>query len=274
MTFPKHLLALLFFISFILILGCTQQINSASQSLNTNEALQFGDIAIVDYILVVNTVDSLTNLSNESVYDTSLESIARSSGIYNPNRKYEPLRVKLDNANGMLPGFTRALVGMKKGENKTFTLSPENGYGVYDKKKVFTQPRFYTSSRYDQIPLFYFQTRNLSYAEGTNLSTKFGIAQVINSTNQSVLVKYYPEINKSFLFNGLPEKVVNITDDNITIELIVQKGVKYNILSPSGSSISVLITEINDTHVVMDANNPLAGKTLKFTVFVREVQKA
>lgn len=41
----------------------------------------------------------------------------------------------------MIPGFEKALTGMKKGEKKSFELSPEEGYGVRSDEAVQKVPR-------------------------------------------------------------------------------------------------------------------------------------
>ncbi len=274
MNSGKFIFAILSFIflsAFVLVAGCAQQQPAGA---NESAPLRFKDSALVDYILIVEIPDSAANGSRKAVYDTSIGAIARENGIYNEKRAYGPLAVEMQNDNGLLPGFTRALVGMKEGENKTFTLNPEEGYGIYDSSKVFSISRFYNMSRYEDIPLAYFEMRNLSSAIGTNLSGKLGVAQVVNSTNETVTLKYFPAENTTFVFNGLPQRVVFFDNDSILIEITVQQGTKYITESPSGDKFSVIATAMNETGIMFDANNPLAGKELTFTVFVRKIGKA
>jgi FKBP-type peptidyl-prolyl cis-trans isomerase 2 len=62
------------------------------------------------------------------VFDTSIESEARKSGLYNRARDYKPIQVKLG-AGQVIPGFEEALIGMKINEEKEVTIPPEKGYG-------------------------------------------------------------------------------------------------------------------------------------------------
>jgi peptidylprolyl isomerase len=41
----------------------------------------------------------------------------------------------------VIPGFDNAVMGMKKGEEKTFTIKPEEGYGMQDDEFVKKIPR-------------------------------------------------------------------------------------------------------------------------------------
>lgn len=269
MNSGKSILPILFSISLLLLAGCPQQ-----PPAEANKTLAFGDRALVDYILEVEMPNPATNLSREAVYDTSIESVAKAAGIYNSNRTYEPLAVTLDAGNGLLPAFTRALVGMREGGNKTFSLKPGDAYGQYDPSKVFSLDRAYNVSRYDNVSLYYFQTNNLSYEPGTHLHSKYFNAEVVNYTNASVTIKYSPEENQTFLFNGVPQMVVSFDDDNMTIEVQANVGTTYRMQSPKGDAVTAKATAANETHVTFDSNHPLAGKNLKFTVFVRTVEKA
>lgn len=269
------LVLLLFLFSF----GCTSQ--PPAQGNNTtlvlggaNKTLTYGDFAAVDYILQAQMQDPITNKTSLTVIDTSIASVAAANNISNPQRNYAPMLVNMTANNGLLNGFTLALNLMKEGENKTFTLSPADGYGVYDQKKVFSIPKTYTETRFDQVPVAYFLSKNASYAVGTILTSSYWNATVMNVTNETVIIKYMPEANQTFLFNGLPEQVVSFDDENMTVQLTLDVGSIYTTETPSGTPMNVLVVAVNDTNVTLDANHPLAGKDLTFTVFVRQIKKA
>jgi len=255
----------------LLLMGCNQPAPVPPQA---NKTLEMDDRALVDYILSVDVLNDTTNVTSSVVYDTSMEAVARSAGIYNSMRTYQSLIVDMNYNNSMLPGFTRALVGMQEGENKTFVLSPAEGYGFADPKKINPIKRIYTVARYEEVPVAYFEMHNLTYENGTPLSNGFWNAEVVNWTNASVLIRYLPEENQTFLFNGIPERVLNFTEENITIEILAQKGMKYTTSSPAGTAVSATVVAVNETSVVLDSNHPLAGKNLQFTVFVRAIEKA
>lgn len=272
MNSVKSLSLLAFSILFVFLLGagCTQPATPPV----SNKTVEFGDQVAVDYVLLANITDYVTGVTSETLIDTSLSDVARAAGRYNANRTYEPLQVSMENNNGLIPGFTRALVGMKEGENKTFFLKPADAYGEYNASKVFSLKKLYNLSIIEEIPINYFRANNISVENDTVLKGKYWNAMVLNVTNSSVAVRYLPELNESFVFNGLDQRVAAYDDANITLEIIAQVGKRYATQSPSKDSVQVLAVAENETDITFDSNHPLAGKTLEFTVFVRQITKA
>ncbi|MDO5844332.1 MAG: peptidylprolyl isomerase [Methanocorpusculum sp.] len=67
------------------------------------------------------------------------------------------------------------------------------------------------------------------------------------------------------------EMVVEIPREEFGADFTANVGEKLLIQLGDGNEIPVEITEINDKIVKLDANHPLAGKTLVFTVTIVEV---
>lgn len=61
-------------------------------------------------------------------FDTSMESEAKKTGLYNRARDYKPIQVKLG-AGQVIAGFEEALLGMAINEEKEVTIPPEKAYG-------------------------------------------------------------------------------------------------------------------------------------------------
>lgn len=89
---------------FVLCAGCVGQTNPTTSAV-ISPAVRSGDTISVYYTLVVDgqTVDS--NVGKE------LFTFTVGSGQ-------------------VIPGFDNGVLGMQKGEEKTFTVSPEDGYGT------------------------------------------------------------------------------------------------------------------------------------------------
>ncbi len=163
-------LTMLLLVSTIFGSGCTD-----------SEAVKAGDTVQVNYV---------GKFENGTVFDTSIEEVAKEAGIYNQEIEYTPLNITVGTGQ-VIEGFDEALIGMKEGEEKTVTIPPEKAYGEYDEAKV------------QAIPL-----------KDLNMSEKPEVGQVYRSTY------------------GFQVKVI----------------------------------AVNETHVTLDANNELAGKTLIFDI--------
>lgn len=86
----------------------------------------FGDTVTVDY-----TGKLLTN----SVFDTSIESVARQNNIFFPGETYEPLEFLLG-AGFLLPGFEFVVSLMEEGD-KVISLIPSlYGYGAVETQGI------------------------------------------------------------------------------------------------------------------------------------------
>ncbi|MEF2175116.1 MAG: FKBP-type peptidyl-prolyl cis-trans isomerase [Candidatus Absconditabacteria bacterium] len=85
----------------------------------TGEEIVAGDTIKVDYV---------GRLEDGTLFDTSIEEIAKQGGQYVLGRPYEPLEFTVG-AGQMIKGFDSGVVGMKIGEKKTMTLNPEDAYG-------------------------------------------------------------------------------------------------------------------------------------------------
>jgi FKBP-type peptidyl-prolyl cis-trans isomerase 2 len=81
--------------------------------------------------------------SNNTVFDTNNETIAKQEGIYDKNKSYEPLKVYINPKNKTIPpegyeeyrtvidGLKEGLIGMKEGGKKIIgPIPPEKAYGM------------------------------------------------------------------------------------------------------------------------------------------------
>jgi len=100
----------------------------------------------------------------------------------------------------MLPGFEQAVIGMKKGDTKTITLSPEEAYGLHKKELVTDMQR-----------------------------------------------------------SGFPK------------EIKLEIGKRLRVRTQDGIYTMVTIKDFTEDSIVLDENDPLAGKTLTFKIELVEI---
>lgn len=105
--------------SFVLLILMAEDITK-----NTSKKIENGDTISVNYI---------GKLEDGTIFDTSIKEAAIEAGIYNQMRDYEPLTFTVG-AGQMIKGFDEGVVGMKVGEEKTFTIPPEEAYGEYSEE--------------------------------------------------------------------------------------------------------------------------------------------
>lgn len=67
------------------------------------------------------------------------------------------------------------------------------------------------------------------------------------------------------------ELVANIEKKQFPNDLELSIGQKLQVPQPEGQPVVVTVTEINDETVTLDANHPLAGKTLTFDLELVEI---
>jgi FKBP-type peptidyl-prolyl cis-trans isomerase 2 len=85
--------------------------------------------------MTIATGDSVTleytgRLDDETVFDTSRESVAEETGLAEaqPDRDYAPLTVEVG-AEQVIEGMEEGLIGLEAGETETLSIPPEKAYG-------------------------------------------------------------------------------------------------------------------------------------------------
>lgn len=73
-------------------------------------------------------VDYIGTFEDGTVFDTSIEQVAKDNALFSPQRGYAPLEFTVGGGQ-MIKGFDDAVVGMKEGETKNITLAPADAYG-------------------------------------------------------------------------------------------------------------------------------------------------
>ncbi len=68
-----------------------------------------------------------------------------------------------------------------------------------------------------------------------------------------------------------PNAMQQIPRDQIPDHIPTEPGTQLQMQAPNGQAIPVMVAEVSDTHVTLDANHPLAGQDLTFAVKIVSV---
>ena len=107
----------------------------AKKTTKTSTKKTVKDETVVSEKSLVYIDYSATTKDDGVVFDTTMEQVAKDSGIFRENDRYEPMLVAIG-WNWLLAALEEELIGMKVGEAKTVEVPPERGAGVRDPSKV------------------------------------------------------------------------------------------------------------------------------------------
>lgn len=118
------IMAVLLVLSITFVAGCAS--SNQNSGINANTTVKMGDNVTVDYTLY---------LANGSIYDTSMESVAQQAGLNTTGRSFSPITFVVGDGN-YLGGFENGTIGMKVGDTKNVTLTPDQAYGEYNQSLI------------------------------------------------------------------------------------------------------------------------------------------
>jgi peptidylprolyl isomerase len=188
-------------------------------SMDGSAVVEIGDTVQVDYT---------GKLPDGTVFDTSDPEVAKSAGLYQEGRPYQPLPVVMG-AQSVIKGFEDGLLGMEEGESKTLTIAPEDGYGPTDPTKIDVVPQL------DDIPA----TQTFEFEREINVSAV--------------------QFNMTFGTDYEVGDIVPIPDSPINITILeIGETVKFSYNMEVGDRLEGgetmwvdEIIEVNSTHIVM-----------------------
>ena len=289
-------IAILFIFLIAFVISKNIDLGSLSPESTSGIAVDVGDTVSVNYI---------GSFTDGEVFDTSYEQTAKDEGLYTEGRDYSPLTFTVG-AGQMIPGFDSAVAGMKLGETKTVTISPEDAYGKSDPEMIIDIP-----TALDRM-MYLDRQFSISPSDFENAFAKEAVPddivgdmfpwnfKVISVSDENITLKYMMEIDDVFV---MPQTVWNSTvidmnettitvmqnpvdgqiietlfgpasialeEDRITLVVDVEAG--KQIMTPSGQGGTVV--SVNEDSITLDINPPMAGKTLIFEITVENVTKA
>lgn len=255
---------------------------------------QKGDTVLVDYV---------GSFANGTVFDTSIAAQAETAGIYTLSREYAPLNITLGQGQ-VIPGFENAIPGMRKGETKTVTILPAQGYGVYDPAKVTTIVldetinRLVTIERTLNVPTKAFLANNPDVVTGetiTSGTTNYTV-EAMGLENVTLRLDVQPGDKLRLPGTSWDSTVVSVGETNVTVRqdpvanstVTLSVGpasvtdnatsVRLHLLLTVGDQIQArvgvgVVTAVNATAATVDFNSPLAGKTLIFKLTLVGIER-
>lgn len=211
-----------------------------------------GDVVEIDYV---------GKYLNGTVFDTSMEDVAKNSGIYNSMRSYKPIVLTIG-LNEVIQGVEEAIVGMEVGQQKKdVVIKPENGYGEWSPDNIEEIPRVQNTSRVENISLSLFEnvTGEKAVAGRTvEVPEMLWPITILDTKEDMVSIRHNPE-NGTMVPTLFGNASLLVTDDRIYAKLEVKPGDK--LITQLGY---VKVMNVSDTMVTLDVNHELAGQTIIF----------
>lgn len=270
-------------LAMLLLFGCVNPPQPPANATNqppvvnaaNNTTLTLKPLAPGDSIVAGDTVSADYTLRvDDKVIDTTNATLANQSGIYNPTRTYAPLQFQVAFNKGLITGFITNVIGMEVNETESFAVDPARGYGPYDPGKVLVIPRYYQKNLSEDVPRAYLEANGVNVTIGTGFNTVSGTVFIQNVTNDTATLYYVLEPGENFTVNGIPQHVANVSDMAATMEFALDVNQSYLLPDPTtGQATTFKVLDKTDTNITLDGNNPLANKTLDFTVTIRAAER-
>lgn len=67
------------------------------------------------------------------------------------------------------------------------------------------------------------------------------------------------------------EMIISVERTKLPADIDPQLGMQLQVQQPDGQAMPVVISDVNETHITIDANHPLAGRDLTFEIELVEV---
>lgn len=134
------------------------------------------------------TVDYIGRLADGTVFDTSIESVAKAVGSYSPQKSYTEGLPFTVGKGQMIAGFDAGVLGMALNETKTITIPAKDAYG----EDTVTVSIDKLSPKDD----------GSAYKVGDTLMTQNGATEILSINDKEFTMKNtHPLANKDLIFD-------------------------------------------------------------------------
>jgi FKBP-type peptidyl-prolyl cis-trans isomerase 2 len=247
---------------------------------------------VVEAGMTIN-VDYTGKLTDGRIFDTSNYSTASNDALYpktlsftlQAKSKYVPLNFEVGGGT-LITGFDSAVVGMKVGQTKTVTLTPDQAYGEMDDSKLVS------FSLTENVPLLVTFTSSDFQAEYgvapvqgmTVTDQNYGWAATVmefNTGADRVTVKNVPTLNAEYrIYGDSPSgwsvlvTSIDSSSDSITIEHQLTNSDSDYVMGTDDVG-KFFVTQIDTVHgtAVKNYNSELLGKTLVFIITIVSIEE-
>jgi len=230
------------------------------------------------------------------VFDTSIESVARDNVTYpkaasfsyrsGPGASYEPLQFTMGCEPGTmcpLPAFQSAIRGLRVGDSRTVTLSPEQAYGRPSPASVETRALREEVVVTETMNATEFQGRFATRPEdgGIVRDIGWGWNVSVRVSEDVVTIRHSPRLGETVRVAGRWDAQVVTIDDAvnggkgaITVQhLLTPSDVNAFVAEDDrGNFIVVALDPVAGTYTV-DYNAEVVGKTLVFELTLKGLRK-
>ncbi len=253
-----------------------------------------GSVVSLNYTL---RTDSPTG----EIQETTLESVALSSGLYKTGATYKPFQVALGQSQ-VIVGFEAGLMGIKKWEKRMIKVIPSEGYGrpvtiakeqlapeftITRDKKMFDNTLIQTIEK-SQFPAEMKEKITNAKVGDTLTGANNAVAKISAVSADSITLaientgnpfyKKEVKVGATVTGSGADFKVVSMEGTGVTLQITNKESPFYgkkfavgeSITPPNGNKITV--KEIGDKTITILADHPFMAKDLYFEVEAVDVQ--
>jgi len=170
----------------------------------------------------------------------------------------------------VIEGFEEGVTGLTEGSTKTIKIPPEKGYGEIDPEKVIPIP---LSQDFEKVVNISKEEFTMTFNEEPEIDKEYKLpdmkwsVKVLDVQDETVFIEQLVA-EGAVLDYPYGTGTASISEDKITITLNPTMGAVVQTLFGFAT-----ITEANDTHMWLDFNHELAGKTLTFEITIVNVTK-
>jgi FKBP-type peptidyl-prolyl cis-trans isomerase 2 len=229
------------------------------------DIVQPADLVAVDY--------TVTDPQGRNIYSTRPEIYSRMderyADLFGQAGTATGTETVLAGYSGIFPGSGHAVLGLRRGEQRTVRVPPDKGFGPRDEDKIKQYARQRALPKTAVLTVDAFLERFGTAPESgktVNLSPYFhsrvtgvadGIVHFENVVDEGKLIE-----------DVFGKTVVTIEADRIIASLDPTVGAPFIADDKKG-----VVSGKDDTHFFVDYNHPLAGQDLTFDVTVKDLEK-